>query len=278
MSFRPFFIDGPAGPLFAIHHPPLAGTPDRGDIVYVPPFAEEMNQSRRMAAMQARRLAAAGLGVLLLDPYGTGDSAGDFGDARWEIWEGDVGAALDWLDANRRRPVGLWGLRLGALLAMAVARQQADRVRRVVLWQPVTKGKTMLNQFLRLRVATEMAQKGGRETTETLRRTLAEGRAVEVAGYVLDPELAAAIDLAELGPLSPPGGCRVDWLEVAPSAEAGPSPAARRIADAWREDGAQLALKTVIGEPFWSLQSLFEPVIAPALWDATDAALAQEHP
>ena len=70
----PVFIDSAAGRVFAIYHRPAEGGSNGPAMLYLPPFAEEMNRSRRMAALQARALAAAGYGVLLLDPYGTGDS------------------------------------------------------------------------------------------------------------------------------------------------------------------------------------------------------------
>ena len=94
----------------------------RGALLYLPPFAEEANRSRRMAVLQARRLAARGWPVLLLDPFGTGDSAGAFHEARWELWLADAAQAAAWLAT--RWPGGsvtLWGLRLGALLAAALA-------------------------------------------------------------------------------------------------------------------------------------------------------------
>ena len=64
---------------------------------HLPPFAEEMNHSRRMATLQAHRLAALGIDVLVVDLFGTGDSAGDFADARWETWQEDAKAAVAWL-------------------------------------------------------------------------------------------------------------------------------------------------------------------------------------
>ena len=76
-----FFLDMEPGQRFCLFHPP-AGT-CRGAALYVPPFGEEMNKSRRMAALQARALAAAGFGVLQLDLYGCGDSSGEFAEARW---------------------------------------------------------------------------------------------------------------------------------------------------------------------------------------------------
>jgi exosortase A-associated hydrolase 2 len=95
---RPFFL--PAGPraLFALHHEPTA--PVRGAIVYVPPFGEEMNKSRRMAALQARALAAAGWHVLQIDLFGTGDSEGDFAEATWDAWLEDIATAVGFSSAQ----------------------------------------------------------------------------------------------------------------------------------------------------------------------------------
>ena len=58
---EPLFLDGGAGRLFAVHVRPEAAA--RETLIYVPPFAVEMNRSRRMAALQARALAARGIGV-----------------------------------------------------------------------------------------------------------------------------------------------------------------------------------------------------------------------
>ncbi|WP_229425321.1 hypothetical protein [Massilia sp. Se16.2.3] len=74
-----FFLDTQGGRRFCLYHAPIGEC--RGALVYVHPFAEEMNRSRRMAALQARALAARGIGVLQLDLHGCGDSVGDFGDA-----------------------------------------------------------------------------------------------------------------------------------------------------------------------------------------------------
>jgi len=93
-----FFLDTADGPRFCLFHAPSGEC--RGALVYIHPFAEEMNRSRRMAALQARALAAQGIGVLLLDLHGCGDSAGDFGDASWDGWLRDIAAAR----AGRARP------------------------------------------------------------------------------------------------------------------------------------------------------------------------------
>src|SRR5690242_13967142 len=73
----PLYLRSGQRRVFAIYHAPHREAPRHLSFVYVPPFAEEMNLARRMAALQARALAAVGIGVLLLDLFGTGDSDGD---------------------------------------------------------------------------------------------------------------------------------------------------------------------------------------------------------
>lgn len=258
---NPVFIDSAAGRVFAIFHPPQ-GQPRGKAILYLPPFAEEMNRARRVAALQARAFAALGYGVLLLDPFGTGDSAGEFRDARWELWLDDVSAAADWLTRQGLAPPALWGLRLGALLAAAATSRQPGRFERMLLWQPVTDGKSMLTQFLRIRVASSLQNDGARETTEGLRAEFAAGRSVPVAGYELSAPLAAAIEALRIADHPPASGLRIDWLEVGPGEGDEVSPAAQRIAADWRGKGAAIDPLKVTDDTFWSLQ---ETTLAPRL-------------
>ena len=231
-------------------------------MLYLHPFAEEMNRARRMAALQARALAAAGHGVLLLDLSGCGESTGDFADAGWERWVEDAEHAIDWLANRGGGPVTLWGLRLGATLAAQVAHQHADLVARLVLWQPVSSGKTMLTRFLRIRVAAAMTGGGQAETTKVLRQALADGSRIEVAGYELTPELTGAIDGVDLLRLVPPRALPVHWLEVVPGTQDAVSPGSQRIIESWRDEGSAAAVDTVTGEPFWSIQ---ETTVVPEL-------------
>lgn len=268
-SIEPVLLEGTAGPIFVIYYPPPAGLENGLAFVHVPAFADEMNCSRRMVALQARRLTEAGIGVLVLDLYGTGDSGGDFRDARWSIWLGDIAAAAAWLRARGHAEIGLWGSRLGALLAMQAASENPAAYRQMLLWQPVLEGRTMLTQFLRLRVAHAMAG-GRRETTGDLRALLAAGQSIEVAGYELSPELAEAIDATRIEPLGPPPQARVDWLEVASEPDRGLGPASRQILETWRAAGATVSAVSVQGQPFWSIQ---ETVLAPELLAATTRSL-----
>lgn len=272
MAAAPLFIDGLAGRLFAVYHPAaVAAAPA---LLYVHPFAEEMNRCRRMAALQARAFAAAGRAVLILDLAGCGDSDGEFHDARWDGWRADVAAGIDWLRARGHRRIGLWGLRLGALLAAEAARD--SEVSELLLWQPAASGRTHLTQFLRIRLAAAITRAGGGgETTQTLRAALADGATVEVAGYGLAGAMAAAIDDRMLAPLTPPAGVAIHWLEVAGEASDTLPPASAAVVEGWRAAGRDVRVAVVAGDPFWATAEI---TVAPALIEASLRALAETAP
>lgn len=94
-----FFLPGESGRLFAIYQHPITRkfSSETRDIVYIHPFADEMNKSRRMAALQAKAFSRVGFGVLQIDLYGCGDSSGEFSEARWHIWKENIDTAVNWL-------------------------------------------------------------------------------------------------------------------------------------------------------------------------------------
>lgn len=264
----PFFIDGPNGALFCIHHPASGGHGPA--VLFLPSFAEENNRSRHMVARQARALAAAGIDVLLLDPTGVGDSAGTVADADWQTWHGDVLAGRDWLRAQGHDRVVLWGLRLGGLLAADVLAQKPAGFAGLLLWQPVVSGGPFVKQFLRLKLTGDMAHPdSGGETTQSLKARLAEGETLEIAGYAISPGLAATLEGRRLADLAPSGMPAV-WLDV--TAGEALTPASDRTVTAWRDAGVSVAAEAVAGPPFWTLQ---EPEWSDPLIDRT-TALARE--
>ena len=266
---EPFFLKNGAGQRFCLYHRPAGAS--RGAVLYVHPFAEELNRSRRMAALQARRLAAYGYGVLQIDLYGCGDSSGDFGDARWDVWKHDLATAAAWLRERLEQPVTLWGLRLGALLALDYAREARHPLGPMLLWQPVGDGSSYLTQFLRLRT---MGAKLGDESTthpgtQELRAALQSGQTLEIAGYDLTSELALAIDSLTAPEVMVPAA-PVHWFEVVGTLGQGPGAATNRVAAAWRNHGADLQVHAVPGPPFWTTSEIST---SPALLDATTTAL-----
>lgn len=269
MALEAFFLPSSLGQRFCLLHRPEAGVQLRGAVVYVHPFAEEMNKSRRMAALQARAMAAEGYLVLQIDLLGCGDSSGDFGDASWEAWVGDVVLACDWLRQQTGMPMWLWGLRTGCLLACEAAKR-LDGAVNLLFWQPVVSGKQFLQQFLRLKVAGEMLAGEGKGLMEQMRQALAQGVPVEISGYLLGSALANGLESAELALPSRP--LRVAWLEVSGKPDATLSPAAAMRVEKWLAAGHQVRAHTVCGPAFWQTTEIEE---CPALLELSLAAMKE---
>jgi len=270
------FEPGPLGLRLALHHVPPGAV--RGLVVYVHPFAEEMNKSRRMAALQSRALAAAGFAVLQVDLLGCGDSAGDFGDATWARWVSDVAQACRWLRERSGAgaadaPLWLWGLRAGCLLAAEAAPLLGEPCN-FLFWQAPTSGKPLLQQFLRLKAAGDLLGGQGKALMEQLRSDIAAGKGVEVAGYMLHPELCLGLERATL---KPPvrhdlAHCAVCWLEVSLREDATLTPAAVMSIENWMAAGWSVQSRTTHGPTFWQTVEIED---APGLIEATVTAIVQ---
>jgi exosortase A-associated hydrolase 1/exosortase A-associated hydrolase 2 len=218
----------------------------RGVVLLLPPFAEEMNKSRRMCALLARGLAADGWRVVRIDLLGCGDSAGSLRDASWEQWCDDLRTELHrHLDGSPT--LWLWGVRAGALFARDLL--AALPTANLLLWQPVLSGQTHLNQFLRLHAAAALrgTHKAGEPSPA---QSLAAGEVVEVAGYELPPAVARGLQSAVF---DVPANFRgqIAWLEVSMSQGAQPSAASRPAIDRLRSAGHLVSFEHVPGAPFW---------------------------
>ena len=269
------------GQRFCIYHPAL-GDSVRGRVVYVHPFAEEMNKSRRMAALQSRALAAAGFSVLQIDLHGCGDSSGDFGDASWDDWVNDVVQAVDWLterdEAHAKAPLWLWGLRAGCLVAGEAAAKLKEPSH-FCFWQPATSGKLILQQFLRLKLAADMLSGNSKGLMDEMKRALAQGQSLEIAGYSLAAALATGLEKANLVP-APSGAekpvpCRLEWLELSSREDAEITPVVHQSLDKWLAAGYVTQHQFVQGPSFWQTQEIED---APTLLKATSAAFSNENP
>jgi exosortase A-associated hydrolase 2 len=272
----PFFFDVDPGTRFSLYHAPAPQMPARGAILYVHPFADELNKARRMATLQARRFAAAGYAVLQIDLFGCGDSCGDLSVARWDIWKRDLGTARAWLSERAGGgPMHLWGLRLGGLLALDAACAMA--VDGVILWQPILNGRTCINQFLRQDLAARMhradpADPASLGSTGQLRAALRARGMLEVGGYELAAPLVNAIDACDAAALALPP-CQVHWFASGSPAPQRLAACAQRLARRWDAYGATLHFHALDGVPFWGANEIAE---CPALLAATSAVFTGE--
>ncbi len=242
------FLDSGGRRLFYLHLKPPSSK-FCGSVLFLPPFAEEMHMSRRVVACQARRLAAAGYQVMLLDLTGCGDSSGEFVDATWEHWIEDVHAAVKFLSQDPA-PLTLWGLRLGALLAIDSG-VKLPSVTSFLLWQPVLNGEQQVDQFLRLLSAASALSDSTTFNRRELWSQLRDGHNLEVAGYELSSALALGLAKVRLADLHPPSP--VDWLEIGNPGAAGLSVASQKVLQKWEQMGVVSATSHVGGEPFWRI-------------------------
>lgn len=247
----PFFLPVEGGELFCLYHQPSSESAVRGAILYVPPFADEMNKCRRMAATQARAFAACGYAVLQLDLWGCGESSGDFADARWQRWLADLAAGWQWLDQHCAAPRLLWAVRLGALLAYAFAASRAAEVAGALYWQPELDGAAHLQYLRRMQKLSGMFA-----SSEDLP---VAPNCDELGGYQLAAELGAAIEqtrcvIAPAYPLSSIAfGQQMD--------------AASDLLSHWRDSGSRVELWHIDSPPFWNASEilLVPQAITPSL-------------
>ena len=247
-----------------------AGTP-RAHIVFIPPFAEEMNRCRSLVAMQARAFAEAGFACTLIDFYGTGDSEGHLSDATLSTWLHNIEQTVETLREDADVPFILWGLRLGGLIAMQYAATSNIAVQNIILWQPVTNARLYVTQVLRQRVATLMVRDLPAETTKQIRQRLEEGECVEVAGYSIGGSLIADIEVLELANMGVLGSGRIHWLEHVTEEGKAIGLATEKAVEQLREQGNQVSVHTFNDPPIWLIH---ERDFAPQLLAATSRLLS----
>lgn len=137
---------GPAErPLFGWVHLPASGRAT-GAVVLCPPLGKEMTTTYSTYRRLAERLAAKGMVAVRFAYDGTGDAAGDDREpGRVEAWRASVDHAVALAWSTGAPTVSLVGMRTGALLA-SLAAAELPHVDQLVLWDPVTSGRTFLRE------------------------------------------------------------------------------------------------------------------------------------
>ena len=142
MSDGPIWFGRRSRALFGWLHQPPAGA--GAAVVLCPPVGIEAEAGRRALRRLAATLEPLGIASLRFDYTATGDSAGHLGElVSASIWIDDVAAAIDQVRGLGAGPVGVVGLRLGALLSglALVDNSVADAL---VLWDPYERGRDFL--------------------------------------------------------------------------------------------------------------------------------------
>ncbi|MFV0476235.1 MAG: alpha/beta fold hydrolase [Parahaliea sp.] len=247
-KLEPEFIGQTGQKIFLLSFQPASAT--QGQIVFVPPFAEEMNRCRSLVASQARQFASAGWGCNLLDLYGTGDSDGEFSEATLVHWFADIDLAVNTVQQRYGcRPV-LWGLRTGALFAWHYAHRYQQNIASLFLLAPLISGRQFTRQLVRQRIAAALSRDDKSETAEKINAQWQAGECVEIGGYELGGELMLALSALEMSADNLPSTTIV-WLEHEAAEGKGPALAVDRLLKSLPT--ASVNLQMFGGPPFWQM-------------------------
>lgn len=264
---EPVFVSSRSRRIFLLLHVPIQA---ERCVLFVPPFAEEMNKTRRQFRETAEALANRGIASVLPDLSGTGDSEGGFAESRWETWKSDLHAAIEWAEASGLSVAGVLAVRLGCSLAAEALADLGRGVLRSAFWQPVESGSQLMTQFLRTRVAASL-MRDAKETVEGLKNRLSGGESLEVAGYELAPELWRSIEQVRLSKLLSTflGNLRI--FEIGRTESRTLSAGTRNLIACGTSNGLEVQAQLISGEPFWMSTEI---VTQPLLTEATVSFLA----
>jgi alpha-beta hydrolase superfamily lysophospholipase len=201
-------------PLFGwLHLPPDRQV--RGGVVLCQPLGLEALCTYYSYRLLAERLAELGVAVLRFDYDGTGDSVGHESEPdRTDAWLGSLAVATDHLAGLGVGPIGLVGIRLGALFAAQEASRRGG-VDTLVLWDPCLTGRAYLREQRFLRQVSGEADR-------------AEDDAVEAPGIRFEPETVKSLSDVDLKGL--PGDLATRVLALVPPGVSRPKALERRLA------------------------------------------------
>lgn len=249
------FVGEGTARLFLMIYAPRDAAPPRRCFVVAPAFAEEMNRSRDVLRTFGQAAAEAGAATVIPDLRGTGDSPGHFGHYGVTDWCDDL---LNATSHARERfgnvPVTLLGIRFGALLANRI--MASASIDTLLLWQPVTEGRRLVREFLRVWSAANMGTGGD------ARSLLERDGMLEIAGYKVTRELVGDLESLTLS-IDAPRRVRIRWIE----AGAALSARGERKVGTVRDAGHDVQTAVVNCPPFWRVQ---ERVDASAFVDASN--------
>ena len=253
MSIVPRFIDGAKGKLFVVEYLPLPNKDRQHTVIFIPPFAEEMNRTRHMVSHQAQLLAELGYTVIVGDLYGTGDSEGGFSDASWDVWQKDLEAFVALGSQNEHQRLSCCALRAGSLFAAELTNNHIVQFEHIVLWHPVTNGNNYLRQLLRLRIASQITtQNTPKESTKDLLASFTEGHSVEIAGYEIPADIAISLSKTSLKSFQLKSSSHVHWFDLVSEQGLPVPPASVKVVEQWQDQDVKVSAEAVQGDHFWN--------------------------
>lgn len=127
----------------------MPDTPPRQAWLFLNPFGQEAVRASPMYRSLADRLVRNGNAVLRFDYHGSGDSAGEARHQSLEDWIDDSVHAMRTLQATARAArIRMFGVALGATLAVLAAAKQPAAVESILAWEPIIDGTAYLQALM----------------------------------------------------------------------------------------------------------------------------------
>jgi exosortase A-associated hydrolase 2 len=264
-----FFFESGGKNLYGHLHLPVQESRGIGWI-FCDPFAEEKLWAHRILFNLARRLTAHGFPVLRFDYMGHGDSEGHFSEATLGSRIEDILSAMAVMKKRAEvEHIGLFGLRLGAALALK-ALQREGSAEAVILWAPVLKVKDYIYDCLRSNLATQMvAYQKVLETRDRLAERMLAGEAVNIDGYEVPGILYKEGEALTGEGLVPQNPCKSFVLDIV-RRERPIGRDLQEFQEQWEGRGGTIQISQSVFDPFWTELRHYYPA-APELNEKTVA-------
>ncbi len=229
-------------------------------VILIPPFAEEMNKSRKIFSSFQHHLSSNKYRTVLFDLFGTGDSQGEFSDATWLLWQQNLIDIIKYVfEQYPEVRINFVALRTGALLLNNSLHQLpkylSSAIHQIHYWNPVFNATQFVNQFLRLKLTGDIMRENGEKlTTKTLRQQLLKQGTMEVAGYQLSAELVEEFEQADASLPKLDNLHIIHFYEISSSAKI--TSALSNYISKLQEHHYQIETHSLTGPKFWVSQEI----------------------
>ncbi len=249
-----------------LHSPESISKP--AGILYCHPFAEEKNMSHPVMVKAARRFAGSGFPVFRFDFSGCGDSEGDLTEVSLADWQQDIDYALEvFFQETGIKRCFLWGLRLGAGLALLHYEKKKEDIAGLILWQPVLNFSLYIKQFLRQAISTQIVRAQDRNTGTGTEDSPQGTGITTVVGYPITQHLLESFQKIDTLPTDVISTDPTFLLSL--SMVDHPAIAITKHAEYLGKSNAPVVLQHLTVEPFWDRYWRWEcmaPVDATLTW------------
>jgi pimeloyl-ACP methyl ester carboxylesterase len=244
-----------SGSLYCTTYRPKDGpTGKRAAVLLLGAFAEERKSSTTAMVVMARAFARAGIPSARMDFRGCGDSSGSSQDLSFDTMIEDTAAACEALPAELGcEKIILAGVRLGASVAVMSAHVLAEKLRALVLMEPVVSGDLYARELARKQAIRRMLTKDAVKA-----ETCGTDGVYDLDGIALDSCFMDSLSKVDLTAHVSEAGGELDLPALV--LQIGARKKRRKDIVALRDAlGSKARAEVLVTEPFWLQTDYVDP-------------------